>query len=109
VDRGRLGQNIPKTELETKFLAFLDEHKIPRPLVNKPIGPYTVDGLYKPQRLVVELAAAAPTRPPRRFERDRARDRDLLTKGYRVVRITWHHLHEDELALATQLRALLAA
>jgi hypothetical protein len=108
VDKGRLGTNIPRTELEIGFLAFLDRHQIPRPLVNEPIRAYIVDGLYPDQRLVVEVDSRAAHETTKAFEGDRARDRDLMTGGYRVVRITWRHLHDDEALLAQQLRALLS-
>jgi hypothetical protein len=107
VDRGNLGKAIPKTELETGFLAFLDAYAIPRPLVNEAIGPYIVDGLYPDQRLVIELDSRAAHETTNAFEQDRARDRALLTKGYRVARITWRQLQEDHATLASQLRALI--
>jgi very-short-patch-repair endonuclease/predicted transcriptional regulator of viral defense system len=109
VDRDNLGHNIPKTELETAFIAFLDTHALPRPRVNEPIGPYTVDALWPQSRLIVELDSRSAHHTTKAFEDDRARDRDLQVRGYNVLRITWRHLHEDEALLATQLGTLLAA
>jgi very-short-patch-repair endonuclease len=108
VDRGNLGRNIPNEGLETAFLAFLDKHKLPRPLVNEPIGPYTVDGLYREQRLVVELDSRGAHETTTAFEDDRARDRDLQVWGYKVLRITWRQLHDDAAVIAAQLKALLS-
>jgi len=66
-----------------------------------------VDGLYLDQRLVIELDSRAAHETTKAFERDRAGDRALLTKGYRVARITWRQLQEDQATLAAQLRALI--
>jgi very-short-patch-repair endonuclease len=107
VDQGRLGKTITRSELEEHFLAFLDARELPRPLVNEPIGPYTVDTLWPESRLVVELDGRGAHETTRAFEEDRRRDRDLVTKGYRVIRITWRQLHSDGAAIATQLRTLL--
>jgi very-short-patch-repair endonuclease len=43
------------------------------------------------------------------LENDRARDRELVTHGWRAVRITWRQLETDAAAIARQLRALLDA
>jgi hypothetical protein len=109
VDQGRLGKTITRSELEERFLAFLDAHELPRPLVNERIGPYTVDALWPESRLVVELDSRSAHETTRAFEEDRRRDRDLVTNGYRVIRITWRQLHSDGAAIATQLRTLLLA
>jgi hypothetical protein len=45
VDRKNLGATITKSELEVRFLALLDAHRLPRPQTNHPVGPYTVDAL----------------------------------------------------------------
>ena len=42
----------------------------------------------------------------RAFEEDRRRDRYLLAKGYRVMRITHRQLHEEHATIAAQLRSL---
>jgi len=58
-----LGRNIPRSDLEIAFLAFVDKQGLERPLVNEKIGPYTVDALYPDARLVIELDSRSPTRP----------------------------------------------
>jgi very-short-patch-repair endonuclease len=109
LNRNDLARTRTKTELEIAFLlAFVDTHHIERPKVNEPIGPYTVDALWPEQRLIAELDSRQAHHTTRAFEDDRARDRDLQVRGYRVLRITWRHLHEDDATIAAQLRALLA-
>jgi very-short-patch-repair endonuclease len=106
VDRGNLGRTITRSDLEIAFLALLDAHHLERPLVNEPIGPYTVDALWPDHRLVVELDSRQAHETTHAFENDRARDRHLQTHGYKVLRITWRQLHEDRATIAAQLRAL---
>jgi very-short-patch-repair endonuclease len=43
------------------------------------------------------------------FELDRERDRLLQAAGWRVIRITWRQLEDDETALVADLRRLLGA
>ena len=107
VDRGNLRTTLTQSDLEIEFLALLDAHQIPRPKTNEPIGRYTVDALWPDQRLVVELDSRQAHETTKAFEDDRARDRALLTGGYRVVRITYRQLHEDAATVAAQLRVLL--
>jgi hypothetical protein len=108
VDRNDIGATITKSDLEIDFLAFLDANTLPRPLVNEPIGPYVVDALWPQQRLIVELDSRQAHQTTKAFEDDRARDRHLLTHGYRVVRITWRQLHDDPATIAAELTILLA-
>jgi hypothetical protein len=109
---GRIGAAITRSELEDRFLAFLDDHELPRPQVNLPLhlGDATIeaDCLWRAQRFIVELDGHASHATGNAFERDRARDRFLQAAGWRVVRITWRHLHEQSDAIASDLRTLLS-
>lgn len=108
---GRLGEGVPRSELEALFLAFLDRFSLSRPEVNAYVcvrGQWLeVDCLWRDVRLVVELDGRATHGTAAGFERDRARDRALAAAGWRVVRITWRQLHRAAEALAADLRALL--
>jgi very-short-patch-repair endonuclease len=108
VDKGRLGSTITRSDLELDFLAFLDAHRLERPLVNEEIGPYTVDALWPAERVIVELDSRQAHETTKAFESDRARDRDLQVWGYKVVRITWRQLHADGATIAAQLSQLLS-
>ena len=107
--RGRLGETMTKSELEDRFLAFLDAHHLPRPRTNQRLGPIEVDCVWPDARLVVELDGHAAHATRRAFEQDRARDRALQAQGWRVARITWRQLNEDGETIATQLRSLLSS
>ena len=69
-------------------------------------GTYEVDAVWREARLIVELDGFATHGTRRGFERDRKRDRQLAAAGWRVIRLTWWQLSDEE-ALARELRALL--
>jgi very-short-patch-repair endonuclease len=109
----QIGRNVTKRDLELRFLAFLDANRLPRPRINARIDlsrqSPTVDCLWPEPRLVAELDGYATHGTRVAFETDRARDRELQVAGYRVIRITWRQLTDDDALLAAQLRSLLAA
>ena len=91
---------------EDAFLAFCDRHELPRPEVNALVAGYEVDMLWRPQRLIAELDGRTYHTD---FERDRAKDADLLAAGHRVVRVTWRRLTRDEGREAARFERLLSA
>lgn len=109
---GRIGSTITRSELEDRFLDFLDRAGLQRPEVNAGLQLrddwIEADCVWHAQRLVVELDGHAVHGTRRAFERDRERDRTLQANGWQVVRITWRQLHDDPGALAADLRGLLA-
>jgi very-short-patch-repair endonuclease len=111
LEDARIGSTITRSELEERFLAFLIHHRLPRPEVNANIrtGDRSIecDFAWRGQGLIAELDGHAFHATTVAYERDRARDRVLSVAGWRVVRITWHQLHEDASRLATDLRRLL--
>jgi Transcriptional regulator, AbiEi antitoxin/Protein of unknown function (DUF559) len=106
------GATVTRSELEDRFLAFLDVTDLPAPEVNAHLliaGAWIeCDFVWRAQRLVVELDGRATHGAARAFERDRARDRGLQAHEWRTVRITWRQLHLDRQALAADLARLLA-
>ena len=106
------GAEITRSELEERFLAFLDRAGIERPRMNAPLQVnglwLEVDCLWESHRLIVELDGRAAHATGRGFERDRARDRALQVAGWRVVRITWRQLLEDAEAVVADLRSLMS-
>jgi len=98
-----------RSPLEDRFAAFCRTHHLPPPVANVLVLGHEVDALWPAQRLVVEMDSFAFHRHRAAFERDRARDAALQAAGYRVIRITHRRLEQEPGAVATQLRALLAA
>ena len=102
-----LGAQPTRSELESRFLSFLDDEQLPRPSTNAEVEAFEVDCLWRAERVIVELDGHATHVTRSKFERDRARDRALQIAGWRVIRITWRQLHEEAGDLAADLRALL--
>ena len=108
---GRGAPTITRSELEDRFLAFLEAQGLPRPRANASIRArgrwMECDCVWRSRRLIVELDGRGTHDTAAAFERDRERDRALHAAGWRVVRVTWRHLYADANGLAADLRALL--
>ena len=100
LDAVRPGE-ITKSDFEIAFLAFAERHRLPRPRTNYPAPWGEVDAAWPDRRLALELDSRRAHDSDGAFVRDRARDREALVAGWRVVRAT----HLDR-GLARQLRAL---
>lgn len=103
---------ITESELEERFLAFLDARGFPRPRLN---GTLAVRGrllrpdcMWEEERLIVELDGRRVHGGDSAFEGDRRRDRKLLVEGWRSLRITWLQLRDEPDAIAADLGHLLA-
>lgn len=102
---------ITRNDFEELFVAFIDEHKLPRPQLNTTLALrgrfFEPDCMWRAQRLVVELDGRAVHGTDRAFEDDRQRDRILLAEGWRWARVTWRQLRDEPAAVADDLRAAL--
>ena len=109
---GAVGLRAPertRTELESKFLALVRRHRLPKPEVNVRIDRFEVDFLWRPQRLIIEVDGWASHGTRSAFEEDRARDARLKLLGYDVVRFTWRQVTSEGAAVTRALRTLLAS
>jgi very-short-patch-repair endonuclease len=84
-----------RSDLETAFLALFASHRIPAPEVNVKLGRWTVDFLWRSQRLVVETDFWSYHRGSVAFEDDHARELDLHAAGYAVRRFTDRQLEAE--------------
>jgi very-short-patch-repair endonuclease len=109
---GGIGAMVTRSELEERFLRFVDEHGLPRPATNQSIAigerHVEADCVWRGPRLIAELDGRAVHATAAAFERDRARDRTLTAGGWRVVRITWWQLSREPGRLAEDIAAILA-
>lgn len=98
---------LTRSDAEQRLLALLRAAGIPPDETNARIGRYEVDFLWRSERLIVELDGFAYHSSRAAFERDRARDAELLAAGHRVIRVTWRQLvHEPEAIIARVAQAL---
>ncbi len=98
-----------RSGLEARFLAFCRRRRLPVPEVNVKIGPYTVDFLWRPERVAVETDSFRTHGGAVAFEEDRARDLWLKARRFEVVRVTDRGLTTDPRGTAAALRSVLAA
>jgi hypothetical protein len=107
VDEIGRGLGIVKSELEERFLAFLISAGLPLPQTNVLIDGVEVDRVWPDARLIVELDGRAIHDATDSFEADRARNRRLEARGWRVIRITWRQLHDTPVEVQADLRRLI--
>lgn len=96
-----------RSDLERGFLALCRRNRFPKPLVNVRIGRWTVDFLWREQRVIVETDSWRFHGGSVAFEDDRARDLDLRLRGYSVHRFTERQILEQEAIVAADLAAAL--
>jgi hypothetical protein len=81
---------------EARLLPLIVATGLPRPRCNEVKllegRRFKLDFLWEEQRLVVETDGEGSHRTPVAFQRDRLRDQILIAAGYRVPRVTWHHV-----------------
>jgi len=86
-----------RSDLESLFLALIHPHRnhIPPPEVNVKLGRWTVDFLWRQQRVVVETDYWTYHRGSVAWQDDHARDLDLRSAGYTVLRFTDLQLEKE--------------
>ena len=103
------GTSLTKSELEERMLALCRQNNLPPPEVNHHAEEREVDFVWRAHNLIVETDGWAAHGTRRAFERDRARDADLVVAGWRVVRITHRRLEREPQTVARQIGSLLLA
>jgi very-short-patch-repair endonuclease len=102
-----LGAAPTRSPLEDRLLPLIRQAGLPEPRVNVWIGPYLIDFHWPASRLLVETDGYATHGHRLAFESDRARDADLQSRGYSVLRFTDAQLkHEPLLVVARITRVL---
>jgi len=97
-----------RSDLEAAFLALYRDHHIPAPEVNVRLGRWEVDFLWRSQKVVVEVDTWIYHRGSVAFANDHARDLDLRSAGYRVLRFTDTQLEDEPGRVAADVAAALA-
>jgi very-short-patch-repair endonuclease len=97
-----------RSDLEGDFLAICRRHRLPRPEVNVHIGRSLIDFLWREERLVVETDSYLYHRGQSAFQDDRARDFELMRRGYRVLRLSERQIDGEPREVADGIAAALA-
>ncbi len=107
VVKGDARPSRTRSTAEERFLALVRKASVGRPKLNTPVAGHEVDFFWPEHLLVVEVDGWAYHSSPKAVSRDRRRDADLATAGYRVLRITWREIvHRPEALLVRLGRAL---
>ena len=83
------GTTRTRSPLEEAFLLLTRRAGLPQPEVNARLGPFTIDFLWRNERLAVETDGRRSHERDRQRERDSTRDAWLAAHGYRPLRFTW--------------------
>jgi very-short-patch-repair endonuclease len=112
VGRLQLGSEVggdrTRSDLERDFLQLCRHYRLPTPEVNVRVGRWTVDFLWRRQRLAVETDSLRYHGGSVAFEDDHARDLDLRARGFDVRRFTERQVLDASAQVAADLRDALA-
>lgn len=100
--------HMTRSEAEERMLALVQAADLPAFETNRAVLRYTVDFLWRAQRVVVEIDSWQFHGDRKAFETDRRRDADLQAAGHHVLRITARQLRREPLYVAARLAALLS-
>jgi very-short-patch-repair endonuclease len=98
---------LTRSEAEERLLALVKAAQLTPPEVNIRLGRHEVDFLWREEGLVVEADGFRFHSSRLAFERDRLRDAELQSHGWRVIRVTWRQIaHQPEAVVARIATAL---
>ncbi|MEJ7894877.1 MAG: DUF559 domain-containing protein [Solirubrobacteraceae bacterium] len=108
--RGLLGEDLGATRsvLEDLFVPLMQQANLPCPSLNAAVLGLEVDALWPAERVIVELDGRRFHDTDPRFESDRARDAQLVARGYVVLRFTHRRLKREPFAVIAELAAALS-
>ena len=92
-----------RSEAERRLLELIRAARLPEPYANVRAAGYEVDFLWRELELIVEVDGYAYHSSRGAFERDRRRDADLQTAGFRVLRLTWRQIADEPAAVVALL------
>ncbi|MEA2160421.1 MAG: hypothetical protein QOD66_2801 [Solirubrobacteraceae bacterium] len=99
---------VTRSEAEERFLALIRDAQLPDPSVNVRLEGFTVDFLWRRERIVVEVDGYRYHGSRRRFEEDRAKGAVLAAAGFQVIRVTWRQMEDEPYAVIARLAQALA-
>ena len=106
-----LGEGVPRTELERRFLALCRQAALPSPNVNAwislPGEEMQFDFAWHRERVVVEVDGWDTHRTRRAFQQDRRRDRLLRLAGWEPLRFRWQDVVDHAPQVGAEIQLLL--
>ena len=93
-----------RSALEERFLGLCENARITLPEVNVTVCGLMVDGLWRRERLIVELDGHAAHGSRERIERDRRRELTLRAAGFTILRYTWQQVTGEPELVSRDLR-----
>ena len=107
LDLGDIETDRTRSELERAFLLLCRRHHLPQPEVNVRVAGFTVDFLWRAERLAVETDGYGGHRGREAFEDDRERELTLGMLGIRLRRFSDRQVHGQPARVAAAVRAAL--
>jgi very-short-patch-repair endonuclease len=92
-----------RSRTERRLLALLRAEGVPEPEVNRKVGGWEVDMLWRDRRLVVEIDGYDSHTSPRAFERDYRKTAQLETLGLRVIRVSADQVWDEPETTVTRI------
>jgi very-short-patch-repair endonuclease len=99
---------MTRSELERRFLKECEAAEIELPEVNAVVEGWTVDMLWRSERVIVELDGRDNHSSAGQIERDRRKELQLRAAGYVVVRYTWAQVALEPQVVMADLRRILS-
>jgi very-short-patch-repair endonuclease len=96
-----------RSDLENLFLDLCRRHRLPFPEVNVKVGPYTVDALWRDERVIVEVDGGDGHASYAQMQCDRERDLCLRGAGYWVLRFSWRQVRTRRREVAADVHRAL--
>ena len=103
-----IGAPVTRSEMEDRFVALLDSHRLPQPQTNYGIDGMEIDAVWPAQRLAVELDGWDGHATRQAFQQDRERANDLTEAGWRLLRFTWADVTQRPQDVAARVARALA-
>ena len=104
LSRHQPGSTRTRSFLEEAFLLLTREAGLPQPLVNEALGPYTIDFLWRPDRVAVETDGRSAHERIAARERDYRRDAWLHAQGYLPLRFSYEQVTSRPAEVLAALR-----
>lgn len=101
------GAGFTRSGLERRFLQLVQGAGLPRPEKNVEVEGFTVDCLWRRERVIVEIDDESSHGSAASFHGDRQRDAALTAAGWRVLRFTGPQLRGAPLLVVARLSAVL--